>query len=217
MLSVVATDPAPAPVRSRTRAVVAAIGPTARVAHLPAAAGTVALAAVPVLVQVVRGQAVGTGAVILAGLVLGATLAWGAEDRAAELLGSMPVPSPACTALRVGAAAVVVALGFALLLGTVAAGPGVPSGLQDRAPEAATAATVALAVGLVGARRGERAVSAAGVTAGILVPAVVAGLAVRWPEHLPGFAPGAVHARWWIAAAAGLVVAARAGRDPAQR
>jgi len=54
------------------------------------------------------------------------------------------------------------------------------------------------------------------VTAGVLGAAVVAALAIRWPEILPGFMPSPVHDRWWIIAAIGAATLTRAGRDPSR-
>lgn len=216
MLSTALVGP-PGQARSRWRSVAAAVAPTARVAHLGAAAATVALAAVPAVVVVARGDAVVSAPLVLAGVLCGATLGWAADDPAVDLLGSMPVSSPVRAALRIGCVAAVVAVGVALIALIVAAGPGLPADVGDRAAEAAAAASVAAAVGFMAARRSERTAGPVGVTAGVLGTAFVAALAVRWPALLPTFMPSPVHARWWILAAAGVVVVARAGRDPGRR
>jgi hypothetical protein len=52
------------------------------------------------------------------------------------------------------------------------------------------------------------------VTAGVLGSAVVAALALRWPNLFPAFMARPVHDRWWIVAAVAALAAARAGRDP---
>jgi hypothetical protein len=197
--------------------VLAAVGPTARVAHLGPAALTVALAAVPAVVAVARGDAVVSAPLILAGLLAGATLAWAVEDQAAELLASFPVASPVRTSLRVGLVALVSIIGAALIALVVASGPGLPPDVGDRLAETAAAAAAAISVGLVASRRGERAAGPVGVTAGVLIVGVVATLAVRWPTTLPALAAGPVHDRWWIVALAGIAVAAHAGRDPGHR
>ena len=167
------------PPATRRAAVLAGVVPTARVAHLGPAALTVALAAVPAIVTVARGDAVVSAPLIVTFLVAGAALGWATEDPARDLLSSLPVSSPIRMTLR---------------LGLVAA--------------------VAMAVGLVAARRGERRAGPVAVTAGILGAGFVAALAVRWPAVLPGFAAGPIHDRWWALAVVGAMVATRAGRDP---
>ena len=202
---------------SRRSAVLAAVAPTARVAHLGPAALTVALAAVPSVVGVTRGDAVVSAPLIMAGLLLGATLAWAAEDQAAELLASLPVASPVRTSLRVGLVALVSIMGAALIALVVAIGPGLPPDVGNRLAETAAAGGAALAVGLVASRRGERGSGPVGVTAGVLTVGVIAALAVRWPTLLPALAAGPTHDRWWILALAGIAIAAHAGRDPGRR
>lgn len=204
-------------VSARRRAIVAAVAPTARVAHLGAAAMTVAFAAVPALVTVARGDPVVSAPLVVASLVGGAALGWAADDPAAELLGSMPLSSPLRLRLRGLLVATVAALGVAATVLLVAVGPGLPGDLTDRVPEAAAAAALALAIGLVAARRGERQAGPIGVTAGLLAPTTVAVLAYRWPAVLPSYLPSPAHVRWWIVAAIAGVIAARAGRDPARR
>ena len=207
----------PGPTPSRWRTVAAAIAPTARVAHLGAAAATVGLAAIPTLVTVVRGDAVVSTPLAIAGLVGGATLAWAADDPAADLLGSVPLSSPLRAALRVACVAAVGVLGVALIALVVALGPGLPPDIGDRAPEAAAAAALGLAVGFMATRSGERNAGPVGVTAGVLGTLVVSALAFRWPALLPAFLPSPIHARWWLIAAVGLLVVARAARDPGRR
>jgi hypothetical protein len=132
-------------------------------------------------------------------------------------MGSLPVSSPVRTSLRVGLVAFLSIIGAAVTAIAVAVGPGLPPDLGDRLAETAAAAGVSLGVGLVAARRGERATGPVGLTAGVLVVGLVAGLSVRWPTILPALAPGSTHARWWLLAAAGVAVAAYAGRDPGRR
>ena len=195
----------------------AAVAPTARVAQLGPAALTIALAAVPAIVVVARGDTGVSAPLIVAGLLAGATLAWAVEDQAAELLASLPVASPVRTSLRVGLVTVVSMIGAAFIALVVAIGPGLPSDLGDRLVETATAAAAALGVGLVAARRGERRAGPVGVTAAVLIVGVVAALAMRWPATLPALAAGPTHDRWWLLALAGIAVAAHAGRDPGRR
>lgn len=215
--SVPVVAPAPTRTPARGRTILAALAPTARVAHLGAAGVTVALAAIPVVVVVARGDAVVSAPLVLAGVLCGATLGWAADDPAADLLGSVPVSSPIRAALRVACVAAVAVAGVGLIAVLVALGPGLPSDVGDRAAEAAAAASVALAVGFTAARRGERTSGPVGVTAGLFGTAFVAALAVRWPALLPTFLPSPVHTRWWIIAAVAVVVITRAGRDPGRR
>jgi hypothetical protein len=190
------------------------VPPTARVAHLGAVIATVGLAGLPALVTVARGGTdLGVGIVLLA-LGTGAALAWAVDDPTEDLLAPTPVSAPVRAATRVLAAAVVAGLVCAAILAIVAAGPGLPPDLGDRLAEAAAAGAVALAAAFVAAGQGERLVGAGGVVAGLLVPAVVAGLAMRWPDWFPTFDGGRLHDRWWLLVAAGLVVVARVGRDP---
>lgn len=205
------------PTVPRWRAVRAAVVPTARGIHLGAAAAGVAVAAIPAVVSVARGDAVVTVPLVVAGVVAGATLGWAADDPAADLLGAMPVSSPVRAALRFGCVAAVAAVAVAFVGIVVAVGPGLPGDLGDRIPEASAAAALALAVGFLAARRGERTAGPIGVTAGVLGPAVLAGLAIRWSHLFPGFMPNPVHDRWWFVVAVGAAAAARAGRDPGCR
>lgn len=191
------------------------LAPTARLAHPGLVCLTVGLAASPALIILGLGGDKLFAPLVLAGLVSGATLGWAVDDPAAELLASTPTGTALRTGVRVGAVALVAAVGFGGLLAAVAIGPGLPPQVGDRWPEAAAAGATALAVGLLGARRGERAAGAAAVTAGVLGPAMVAGLSFKLPQ-LPSLV-GPHHDRWWLVALAGLVVALHAGRDPARR
>jgi len=194
-----------------------AVWPTAKVSHLGSIAATVVLAGMPAMVTVARGGTDLGAAVVLLVLGAGASLGWAVDDAGHTSLVAMPVSAPVRAAVRVLAAAVVAALVMSVGLAVVAAGPGLPVDLADRAPEGAAAAAVALAVGFGAARRGERTAGATGAMVGLLVPAVVAGLALRWPNSFPTFEAGALHTRWWLVAAVGAVVVTRSGRDPARR
>lgn len=190
--------------------------PTAKVAHVGSIAATVALAGVPAVVTVARGGTDLSMGIVLIALGAGASLAWAADDDTGESLLAMPVSAPARAALRVLTAILVAGIALTATLVVVAVGPGLPPDLADRTPEGLAAAAVALAVAFGAARRGERAVGALGAIAGLLVPAVIAGLAFKWPSSFPTFGAGDLHARWWLIALAGAVLAARSGRDPAQ-
>ncbi len=201
----------------RGRAALAAVAPTARVAHLGAAALTVALAAIPVVVTALRGDPTLSTPFLLACLLGGATLGWAVEDPAADLLAPLPVSAATRTALRLMTVAVVAAVGVALAVGVAAIGPGLPPDAGGRLAEATAAAALAITVGLVAARRGERGTGPIGVTAGVLGTGFVAAFAYRWPSQLPTFGPGPTHDRWWLLTALALAVATRAGRDPGRR
>jgi hypothetical protein len=217
MLSHPTTSLARRPLATRRQVVVAALAPTARVANLGRAALTVAFAAIPTIVTLARGDHVVSAPVILACLLGGATLGWAVEDPTADLLAPMPVSSPVRATLRVVLVALVATFGVGLILLVVALGPGLSSDVVDRGPEAAAAAAVALAVGLIAVRRGERAAGPVAVTAGLLGTASVTALAYRWPTVLPTFASGPTHNRWWVLACVGAAVAIRTGRDPGRR
>jgi hypothetical protein len=217
MLSHAITSFAERPPATRRRVVVAALVPTARVSNLGRAALTVALAAVPTVVTVARGDRVVTTPLILVCLLGGAALGWAVEDTTADVLAPLPVSSPVRATLRMLFVAVVATFGVAVAVLVVALGSGLPADILDRVPESAAAAAVALAVGLVAVRRGERAAGPVAVTAGVLGAAFVAALAYRWPTLLPTFVSGPTHDRWWLLATAGAAVAIRAGRDPGRR
>jgi hypothetical protein len=204
-------------VEAHRQALLAALGPTARVAHLGPAALTTALAAIPLVVTVAKGSEAVATPLILMFVVGGAALGWAAEDPAAELLASMPVSSPQRLSLRLLCVAAVAASALAFGLAVVAVGRGLPRDVADRGPEALAAAAVALAVGLVAARRGVLGAGPIGVTAGVLGTGLVAALAHRWPSALPTFTAGPAHVRWWALVAGGLAVAVHAGRDLGRR
>ena len=196
---------------------VCVVQPTARVSHLGSTAATVALAGLPAVVTVARGGTDLGAAVLLLVLGTGASLAWAVDDPTQDLLAATPVSAPVRASVRILAAAVVAGLVITVALGVIAAGPGLAPDLADRLPEGAAAGAVALAVAFGAARRGERMVGSTGAIAGILLPAFVAGLALRWPSWFPGFEGGLRHTRWWLLVAAGVLLAASNGRDPARR
>jgi hypothetical protein len=216
-LSVGAEAPAERPASTRLRAVLVAAAPTARVAHLGPAALTATLALTPVLVTLARGGTDLGTPLIVAGLASGAVLGWATEDPAADVLASMPVSNPIRAALRLVFVATVALLGLTTGALAMALGPGLPMDRGDRVPEGLAAATIALAIGFVLARRGERGAGPASVTAGFLLTAFIGGLALRWPDVFPAFFAGPIHDRWWIIALVPAAVAVRAGRDPARR
>lgn len=201
---------------SRTRAVLAAVAPTVRVASLGPAAATVGFASVPAFVAVLGADPSMSTPLLLVCLVGGATLGWAADDPAANVLAALPVPQATRTVLRILSVAVVSGTGVGLAALVLAVGPGLPPDRSARIAEAAAAGAVAVAVGLAVARRGERGTGPVGVTAGLFGTALVAALAVRWPTWLPTFGPGPTHSRWWLLTAVAAAAAVRVGRDPAR-
>ncbi|HEX4979718.1 MAG TPA: hypothetical protein VFV35_06615 [Acidimicrobiales bacterium] len=177
---------------------------------------TVVLGAIPALVAAGRGDAVGPPAAVALFLAAGAAGGWAVDDPAAELFAPLPIGSPVRLAVRILTVAGVVAGTAAVLLILMAFGPGLPADLGGRGTEAAAAGALALAVGLVAVRRGERAVSPLAVTAGALGIVVIGGLAFRWPSVFPSLGASPVHGRWWFVAAGALLVAVRSGRDPSR-
>lgn len=79
---------------------------------------------------------------------------------------------------------------------------------------AATPLVVTVAIGLAAVRTGNSAVGPGAVTAGLLVPCIVAALAFRWPDTLPSFMTNHVHHRWWwLAAISGALALRLASRE----
>lgn len=200
----------------RLPALLAAVGPTAGLAHGGLVAATVGLATAPTILTLASGGDGWFGPSVVAGIASGAALGWATDDPAAELLASMPVASPFRTAVRVALATLVAVAGVVVVTVAVAVGPGLPAGHADRLLEGGAAGASAVAVGLVAARLGRRGVGATAVIGGALGTAVVGALAVRFSE-LPSFTPGPHRQRWWLLVGAAALVAAHAGRDPARR
>lgn len=192
--------------------------PTVRVSHLGSIVATVVLAAVPALVTTARGGTDLGAPLILLALGAGASVAWSVDDPTGELLVATPVSAPTRASIRVVAAFTGAALVTGVTLAVLAAvGRGLPPDVVDRVPEGASAGAVALAVAFGAARRGDHMSGVTGAILGVLLPAVVAGMAVRWPGSFPGFTAGPLHARWWVLFAAGAVLATWAARDAARR
>lgn len=202
---------------SRAEVLRAVLRPTARVSRVGSAAVTVAMAAMPAVINALLGGRAADNALIVAVVFGGAALAWSVEDPVAELFAALPVSCATRRVVRAGWVSLVVAAGLAVTVAVMAVGPGLPRDWGDRVAEGAAAAAVSLAVGLVAVRRGERAAGPVGVVAGALGVTVVGALALRWPTVLPRLAAGPTHGRWWVIAAASVAVAARAGRDPGRR
>jgi hypothetical protein len=202
--------PGPAAKRAPVRiARIAALRPTARVAQPGLVLVTVAIAAAPLVVTVIRSGEDLTIPVVVLCLTAGASLGWTVDDPAAEMLGPLPLDGHFRLRLRLAVAAALATLLVAFTAAVLeAVGPGLPDA-PDRLAETATAAVVAVSVGLLAVRTGNRAVGAGAVTAGLLVPAVVAAFAVRWPATLPTFVTNSVHHRWWWLAAVGGALAVR--------
>jgi hypothetical protein len=200
---------------ARRRAMTASVLPTLRVAQLHLVVVTVAVAGAPLLVSVARSATDLTLPLVLLFLATGAALGWAVDDPAAEVLAAVPIGAPSRLRTRVAGAALLAAAtcGAALALGSL--GPA-PLPTVGRTVEALAAATIAVAVGLVAARRGGRAVGQTAVVAGLFGPVLVASFALRWPSLPPGLDAGPIHHRWWWIAAGGALLSIRSGRDPAR-
>ena len=194
-----------------TAPLVALLAPTVRTARCGAVAVTVLLGGLPAVLS--RNPAFA----VLAALGAGAAVGWTTEDPARELLGSLPISSPARAAIRTLLVALVITNCLVLVSATVELRHRVSAGVVDRSAELTIAAAVALAVGFIATRRGERAGGSVAVALGILLPAVVAALAVRWPRLLPSFVSSPTHTRWWLLAAVAAVVALYQAREPSSR
>lgn len=213
----VAGSPTPASRSTRARAArVAAFRPTARVAQPALVLVTVAIAAIPLLVTVVRSGDDVTIPLVLLCLAAGASLGWAVDDPASDMLGPLPIDGPFRLRLRLAIATGLVGLvvtAAAIVLEAV--GPGLPADARARLAETACAAAVAISIGLIAVRTGNRAAGAGAVTAGLLVPAVIAAFAIRLPAALPTFIMNPVHHRWWwLAAAGGALVVRLATTEP---
>jgi hypothetical protein len=188
----------------------ASIRPTARVSQPPAVLVTVLVAAIPLTVVIARSGEDLTNATVLLCLTAGASLGWIVDDPAAELLCPLPIDRRFRLGVRLSVAAITaMSVVTAAAVGTLLAGRGLPPGIPDRFPEASTAAAAAVAIGLVATRGDSRAAGAGAVTAGLLLPGVIATLAFRWPQILPTFVTSPVHHRWWWLAVVGAAVALR--------
>jgi len=190
--------------------------PTARTAALGSAAVTVALGTTPVVVTVLRGGTDLGVAVVVAGLVGGATLAWAVDDTMADVLACAPLGNTVRFRLRLGFVAVVVLLGWAVAAVFAAVGPGIGPHLATRGVESATAAALAVGLGAASARAGERHAAVGGIVGSFVAMLTVAALALQW-RGLPTFLSGPTHGRWWWVTAIGVLVAVRSARDPGRR
>lgn len=194
-----------------------ALRPTARVAHGPAATAAVLLAGIPAVITVIRGGEDTSAGVIILVLVAAVSVAFAVDDPAANLLSSKPYHAAHRRALRFFVVALEVAAVAGSLLAVVAVGASLPDDLTSLAAPAVAAACTASFVALVASSRGDLSPGATGVIAGLLIVAMTAALAVRWPRTFPTILDGPVHERWWVIGGIGVVGGWRAGRDPARR
>ena len=215
MLSDVDAAPEARTVAPRWRSLVVALAPTARDSRLDLAALTVALAAIPAIVAVIR-DGPPSVPLTIATLAAGSSLAWAADDPGGGMLATAPISTPLRTLLRVVCVAAVAVVGTVVTIALLRAGSEPLSDRWSRLPEAAAAAGIALAVSLAAVRRGDQQAAPMGLAAGIIGTGSISVLAFRFPDLLPSLFPGPTHDRWWIVAAAGFGVAIYAGRDPAR-
>ena len=213
------TTPQAASARPASRWAVrrALIRPTLRVARLGLIAGTVLLGAVPLVVTLIRGGADVATPLIILGVVSGAATGWMADDPIAELATPCPLNTPRRLAYRAVVACTLAFFGGAVIAAGAAIASSETLEWRDRVPEAATAAAMALAGGLVIRRRGEPLAGASGVAVGVLGPLFIAALAFRWSSVLPSFSVSPVHDRWWLVVGCAALAATYASRDPATR
>lgn len=195
----------------------ALLRPTLRVARLGLIAGTLLLGAVPLVVTWILGGDDVTMPLVILGLVSGAATGWIADDPIAELATPCPVNTPRRIAYRTVLACTLACIGGAVVAGGAAIASSETLEWRDRVPEAAAAASIALASGLIIRRRGDPLAGASGVAAGVLGPLVIAALAFRWSSVLPSFSASPVHDRWWLVAGGAALLATCASRDPATR
>lgn len=197
-------------------AVLASLHPTARLSRPWIISATVAMAAIPLVVTIVRSGDL-TAPTVLLGLTAGASVGWAVEDPAAELLAPLPIGAPFRLLVRLVVGASIACLLVGVTAGMVAVGPGLTSDTTDRLPEVLAAGSVAVAAGLLTAGHGDRVVGAGAVTSGLLVTGLVATLAVRWPSQFPTFMASDVHHRWWWLALVAAALSARLARDQGRR
>ena len=191
--------------------------PTLRVARLELVAVTLLLGAVPLAVTLLLGGADLTKSLIILCVVGGAATGWIADDPIAELVAPCPVNTPRRLAYRAVVACMLASVGGAVVAGGAAVASSDALRLGDRVPEAAAAATIALAGGLLIRRRGDPLAGASGVGIGIIGPLFISALAFRWSSVFPSFTPSPAHDRWWLVAVCAALFAVRAARDPATR
>jgi hypothetical protein len=178
----------------------------------------VLLAAAPTVLTVARhGDDLGL-ALVVAAVVGGAGLAYGVDDDAAALLAASPTTLAERRAARIGAAALVVSLGWLVVL-AVAWGAGLLEGapLGALAVEALTAAglAVAVAAGLGRTALGEHS-GMVGALAAVVVMLLITALAVRY-TWLPALGFHRNHDEWLGLAAAAWVAVWWKAKDPANR
>jgi hypothetical protein len=190
----------------------ASLWPTMRALPVRSIVAMSALAATPAVVTAARGGHDFGAAVIAAGLFAGAGVGYALDDDAATLLAASPTSLARRRAVRVGLAAAVLAIGWAVAFTVRAVGDEtVGQSTVGLLIEAATAASFALAIAASGLV--ERPGFASSITslAGVLT---VTALSFRY-RWLPELGPSAHHNRWlWLGGAA-LAVAAWSSRDPA--
>ncbi len=191
--------------------------PTLRVAHPVPIAVTVVLGSIPLAVTIVRNGDDLVTPLVVFGIVAGAAIGWIADDPIAELAAPCPVNAPRRISYRAALAGCTVVIVGALAVAVATVDGARASDWNDRIPELAAAAAIALAAGLLISRRGDPLAGATGVAVGALLPPIVAALAFRWPAAFPSFQASPSHARWWLVAVAAGTAAVHQSLDVARR
>lgn len=206
----------PAPAR-RELTLAQAWWPSTRALADRTVAGGLALAGLPTFVVVARGGTSFEGAQVIAGLALGALLAFSVEDAAEETLAASPTSLARRRLIRLSALVLGGLIVGAILL-TVAAGQGADLRIADlgrRAAELAAVSGLAVAVAAAGRRHNVPGAVHAGAAVAVLAVLLISALAYR-VRGLPALVDDPEHERWLWAAAVGWLAAAWTWRDPAR-
>lgn len=188
--------------------------PASRALPLTTIGAVLVLALIPLVVTLLTGGEELAGALAVTALASGAVAGFFVEDPAGDTLSASPTSLARRRLLRL--ATLVVGTTVTVLLAVALAALVEPVGglrLGDRVAEVAAVGAVAAAVAGVCHRRSVASAGPIGAGAGALGLLLVSSLAYR-VQGLPTLAGPEHHARWWLVAVVGTVVAAWASRDP---
>jgi len=179
--------------------------------------GTLALAAAPTVITLLRGGDDLSGALVAATLIGAPIVALAVEDSAAETLSASPTSLARRRSLRLSAITLALAIVWAgIVLAAWSAAAVTGDDLALRAAEAAAVAGLAAGASGLAHRQGVASSGAIGAVGGALSVLVISSLAYRF-EQLPSLMGGEAHGRWWLIALVGWAVTAWTWRDPARR